>query len=284
MSCPPPAGHRRKYGRRPCAAIGGGRRGAERGYAKLLRELCRAPSSILPSRRRRRQPAGRDGPRRLRRRRHHRLGAQRLHRRAPDRTPDRAGAHRARSGHADVRELLGPAGALRSRPAAASANPKGREIGFARRIRLTRTVALIRCMRVRTRSSTPSPCIWTRSRHSRPACRCWRQRRLAGTGRRVRSYGAVAWGVQYHPEYSLGDMAAIVRRSASAWSRTRFSPMRPTCSTYARELDALYCDPANKALSWRLGLDARCSTLRARKRDRNWIITACCRCAARGRG
>ena len=24
--------------------------------------------------------------------------------------------------------------------------------------------------------------------------------------------GATAWGVQYHPEFSLGDMAAIVRR------------------------------------------------------------------------
>src|SRR5262249_48793981 len=50
-------------------------------------------------------------------------------------------------------------------------NPKGREIGFARPIRLT-AASPTRCIRARTRCSTPSPCTWTRWRRSLRACMC----------------------------------------------------------------------------------------------------------------
>ena len=40
----------------------------------------------------------------------------------------------------------------------------------------------------------------------------------------IRVNGAVAWGVQYHPEYPLREIAAIVRRIGAAPDRRGFLP------------------------------------------------------------
>jgi GMP synthase (glutamine-hydrolysing) len=152
-------------------------------------------------------------------------------------------------------------------------NPKGREIGFARRIRLT-PAGRAHAMYVgkdevfdavtvhMDEVETLSPGMQVLSGNAVSEVQA----------AEVRSNGAVAWGVQYHPEYSLGDMAATVRRYGKRLVADAFFSNETDLLTYAHELDALYCDPANKALAWRLGLDA--SVLDAAERVKeiaNWI-------------
>ena len=129
-------------------------------------------------------------------------------------------------------------------------NPKGREIGIGAAHRADAgRAASIRCMPARLACSTPSRCISTRSRPWRPAPPCWR-RTPSPTCRRPRSVvdGAVAWGVQYHPEFSLADMAAIVRRYRRAADRAKASsPTRRRATRYVADLDALDREPGQQA-------------------------------------
>jgi GMP synthase (glutamine-hydrolysing) len=84
--------------------------------------------------------------------------------------------------------------------------------------------------------------------------------------------GALGWGVQYHPEYALRDIAAIVRRAAKRLIDEGFFTDEAELKRYADELAMLDRDPGNKALSWRLGVDRAMldKTLRTREIG-NWI-------------
>lgn len=68
--------------------------------------------------------------------------------------------------------------------------------------------------------------------------------------------GAVAWGVQYHPEFSLADIAFIVRRYGRTLVREGFFADEQALATYADDLQALDRDPTDKPLAWRYGIDA----------------------------
>jgi GMP synthase (glutamine-hydrolysing) len=67
--------------------------------------------------------------------------------------------------------------------------------------------------------------------------------------------GAVAWAVQYHPEFSLGDMAAIMRRYGSRLIREGFFADEAERDAYIVDLETLDRAPDNKALAWRYGID-----------------------------
>ena len=70
----------------------------------------------------------------------------------------------------------------------------------------------------------------------------------------IRHNGAVAWGVQYHPEYSLREIAVIVRRVGSRLIDEGFFPDDAEIANFADDLVALTASPADKGLAWRYGI------------------------------
>ena len=102
----------------------------------------------------------------------------------------------------------------------------------------------------------------------------------------IRLDGAVAWGVQYHPEFSLADMAAIMRRYGPRLMREGFFPDAETRDAYIADLDTLDRAPDDKPLAWRYGIDASVLDWRVRTTEiANWITHRVLPThSARGRG
>jgi len=152
-------------------------------------------------------------------------------------------------------------------------NPKGREIGFGRRIRLTApgrnhpifagkdevfdavTVHL-------DEVETLAPNMQVLALNAVSAVQA----------AEVKVNGCTAWGVQYHPEYTLADIAATVRRHGKQLVAERFFTADGDVIDYADTVDALHADPTDKPLAWRLGLDSTVLDKRFRTREiRNWF-------------
>ncbi len=98
--------------------------------------------------------------------------------------------------------------------------------------------------------------------------------------------GGGFWGVQYHPEYDLAEIAAIFRRYRDVLITQGLFPDMAAQIGYAAELDALHADPADPALTWRYGLDETVLDPDIRSLEiRNWVeqIVLPTR-SARGRG
>ncbi|WP_375401896.1 type 1 glutamine amidotransferase [uncultured Sphingomonas sp.] len=72
----------------------------------------------------------------------------------------------------------------------------------------------------------------------------------------IRVGPGVFWGVQYHPELSLTEVAAALRRQASDLVETGLVRAESEIEDQAALIDALAEDPTRRDLAWRLGLDA----------------------------
>jgi len=84
--------------------------------------------------------------------------------------------------------------------------------------------------------------------------------------------GTVAWGVQYHPEYPLREIAAIVRRIGTRLIEEGFFLDEVDITTFAADLDALDKNPADKRLAWRHGISKNVLDTRLRVSEvANWI-------------
>jgi GMP synthase (glutamine-hydrolysing) len=84
--------------------------------------------------------------------------------------------------------------------------------------------------------------------------------------------GMVAWGVQYHPEYTLRDMAATFRRHGKRCIEEGFFPDEQSLIAYSKELEAIDDDPTIKWLTWRHALDRVILDKSIRTREiKNWI-------------
>lgn len=62
------------------------------------------------------------------------------------------------------------------------------------------------------------------------------------------------WGVQYHPELSLAEIAVSVRRQESSLLEFGFAADEDAVERYARRIEALGHDPSRKDLRWELGV------------------------------
>lgn len=88
----------------------------------------------------------------------------------------------------------------------------------------------------------------------------------------IRLDGAVAWAVQYHPEFSLSDMAVIVRRYGRRLVTEGFFADDGARDAYVADLQTLEREPANKPLAWRYAMDETVLDERARTIElANWI-------------
>jgi GMP synthase (glutamine-hydrolysing) len=68
--------------------------------------------------------------------------------------------------------------------------------------------------------------------------------------------GGTFWGVQYHPEFSLREIATIVERRASDLRAEGFFSSEPEAGAYCADLRELDADPARTDIAWRYGLGA----------------------------
>ncbi|GGH29640.1 hypothetical protein GCM10007036_39710 [Alsobacter metallidurans] len=72
----------------------------------------------------------------------------------------------------------------------------------------------------------------------------------------IRHDGGTFWGVQYHPEFSLRELAVILCRYGRHLVAEGFCRGEGDHGRYVDELMALHDEPSRQDLAWRHGLDA----------------------------
>lgn len=152
-------------------------------------------------------------------------------------------------------------------------NPLGREVGFARRLAATEDGRSHPLLAGRP-AAFDAPAIHLDMVTALPPdCTV-----LAGNAvsavqaAEIRSDGGVFWGVQYHPEFSLGELAAILGRRTEILVREGFCRDQGEAAHYAAELAALHAEPGRSDLAWRHGLDAEVLDPERRTREiRNFV-------------
>lgn len=102
----------------------------------------------------------------------------------------------------------------------------------------------------------------------------------------LRNKGSVAWAVQYHPEYPLRELAAIVRRIGKGLIAEGFFADETDMLSYAEDMELLDRDPACKRLSWRHGVSSNVLDKKLRTGElANWLeLQVLPTRAKRGRG
>ena len=83
---------------------------------------------------------------------------------------------------------------------------------------------------------------------------------------------STAWGVQYHPEYPLSEIAAIVRRIGTRLIEEGFFLDAADIKVFSEDLDALHKNPGDKRLAWRHGISKNVLDTKLRTSEiANWI-------------
>jgi GMP synthase (glutamine-hydrolysing) len=83
---------------------------------------------------------------------------------------------------------------------------------------------------------------------------------------------STAWAVQYHPEYPLREVATIVRRIGTRLIAEGFFLDVADIKLFAEDLDALDKNPADKRLAWRHGISKNVLDKKLRTGEvANWI-------------
>lgn len=152
-------------------------------------------------------------------------------------------------------------------------NPLGREVGFARNVTptgagqahplLAGRPAVFTCPAVHLDAvMTPPPDCTVLARNGNSAMQA----------AEIRHAGGTFWGVQYHPEFDLLELASILSRIADQLVAEGFCATGEDAAAYVQDLEALHADPGRADLAWRHGLD--CEVLdptRRRAEIRNFI-------------
>lgn len=84
--------------------------------------------------------------------------------------------------------------------------------------------------------------------------------------------GGVFWGLQYHPEYDVHEMARLCYCRREKLTELGFFKDVEAADAFVNDLEALYQDPARTDISWRLGIDDDVMNEDIRQVEvRNWI-------------
>src|SRR4051812_21500086 len=152
-------------------------------------------------------------------------------------------------------------------------NPKGRELGFGRGIRLT-DAGRRHPMYVGKPDVFNAPTVHLDEVETvAPGTTVLATNEVSDVqSAEIRVNGAVAWGVQYHPEYPLREIAAIVRRIGLRLIDEGFFKDTAEIATFAGDLDTLDHDPGVKRLAWRYGISHNILNKKLRTGEvANWI-------------
>lgn len=153
------------------------------------------------------------------------------------------------------------------------ANPLGKEIGLARKIALTEAgrahplhggrPAAFDAVAIHSDIVTrpPQDCVILSGNAMAPV-----------QSAEIRHAGGVFWGVQYHPEFDLREIACLMGRDADSLIRQGLFADHGALKAHVADLTALAADPGRGDLAWRLGIDADVLDPATRLSEiRNWI-------------
>ena len=88
----------------------------------------------------------------------------------------------------------------------------------------------------------------------------------------IRHDGGVFWGVQYHPEYALDELAAIIERRMQPFVAEGFFAHEAQGHEFCADLRTLHADPARKDVAWRYGIAREIIDANLRLTElRNWL-------------
>ena len=151
-------------------------------------------------------------------------------------------------------------------------NPRGREFGFGRRITLTspgRDHAMFQgkpevfeacTVHVDTVDSLPAG--------STPLA----HNDMGLQAAEIRHKHGVFWGVQYHPEYSCAEIAAMARRYGEVLIRDKLVKDQAELDTLAADLVTLNDHPDDARLAWRFGVGPSITDPAVKLAElRNWL-------------
>ncbi|UAJ09051.1 type 1 glutamine amidotransferase [Polymorphobacter megasporae] len=83
----------------------------------------------------------------------------------------------------------------------------------------------------------------------------------------IRHDGGVFWGVQYHPELALGEIAVALRRQVDSLVAAGLADNADDVNLRADQLTALHRDPGRRSLRWMLGVDAQLAEEKLRRTE-----------------
>jgi GMP synthase (glutamine-hydrolysing) len=152
-------------------------------------------------------------------------------------------------------------------------NPKGREIGFGRSIRLTEP-GRKHPMYVGKPEVFNAPTVHLDEVETvAPGMTILATNQVSDVqSAEIKYNGAMAWGVQYHPEYPLKEISTIVRRIGPRLIDEGFFLNTADIETFACDLDALDRNPDDKRLSWRHGISRNVLDKKLRTGEvANWL-------------
>jgi GMP synthase (glutamine-hydrolysing) len=152
-------------------------------------------------------------------------------------------------------------------------NPRGREFGFGRRIMLT-PAGRDHAMFQGKPEVFEAPTVHVDTVESLPpgsTALAHNDMGLQAAEIRLRS-GAIFWGVQYHPEYSVAEIGAMARRYGEVLIRDGLVKDQAELDQLTADLVALNNDPENARLAWRFGVGPSVTDTGLRLAElRNWL-------------
>lgn len=152
-------------------------------------------------------------------------------------------------------------------------NPKGREVGFARKILVNERGRTHPMFRNKT-GVFDAPCI-----HYDEVTRMPEGATLLASNTHSLVQAAVipvgkseVWAVQYHPEFDLDQLVQLYTLYADDMIAQGFFADRATLESYVASLAGLAKNPADAGLAWQLGIDEDITDDRRRRAEIiNWI-------------
>ncbi len=154
-------------------------------------------------------------------------------------------------------------------------NPAGREVAFARKIALT-SAGCDHRMHATREAVFDAPAIHSDivTRLPQGAIVTARNAMSEIQAAEIRFGRGVFWGVQYHPEYGLHDIAAVIRRYGEALVTEGFFADLAELDRYASDLSTLAANQQRRDIAWRLGFgdDIMKDSVRQTELS-NWILS-----------
>jgi GMP synthase (glutamine-hydrolysing) len=88
----------------------------------------------------------------------------------------------------------------------------------------------------------------------------------------IHHQGGLMWAIQYHPEYDLHEIARLMHCRTEKLINLGFFSNSDNAAAYIASLEALHESPDQKDLAWQLGIDADVMNPDVRQIEvRNWI-------------
>jgi GMP synthase (glutamine-hydrolysing) len=152
-------------------------------------------------------------------------------------------------------------------------NPRGREFGFGRRITLTQA-GRDHAMFQGKPEVYEAPTVHVDTVESLPAGAtplAHNDMGLQAAEIKLKS-GATFWGVQYHPEYTCAEIAAMARRYAEVLIRDGLVKDRAELDGLAADLVSLSEHPDDQRLAWKYGVGPAITDTGVRLTElKNWL-------------